>query len=274
MDFSVSMSVYGKDNPQYFSLALESVFNQTVKPTEVVLVVDGPIPNETSQIIKTMQQQYQCFKVIYLEKNMGHGISRRTGLDNCSCELVAIMDSDDISVGDRFEKEIRCFEEDKELSIVGGNVKEFENEVTNVIGIRKVPAEDREIKRYMKSRCPFSQMTVMFKKSHIINVGGFLDWYCNEDYYLWIRMALAGYKFKNLQENLVYVRMDRNSYLRRGGMKYFKSEAALQIFMYKNNVIGFVRLVFNIAIRLFVQILIPNRVRRWLFNKLFRAQEG
>ena len=87
-------------------------------------------------------------------------------------------------------------------------------------------------------------------------------------------MALAGYKFKNLQDNIVYVRMDSNSYLRRGGMKYFNSEAALQLFMYRNNVIGLFRLVLNIAIRLFVQILIPNGLRKWLFKKLFRAQEG
>jgi glycosyltransferase involved in cell wall biosynthesis len=272
MEFSVSMSVYEKDNPKHFDIALESIFNQTVKPTEVVLVVDGPIPDAISQIIQTKKENYANFKVIYLEKNMGHGESRRTGLKNCSYELVAIMDSDDISVEDRFEKEIRCFREDKELSIVGGNVMEFEDEVSNVIGIRKVPAEDFEIKQYMKSRCPFTQVTVMFKKSHVNNVGGFIDWHCEEDYFLWIRMFLAGCKFKNLPENLVFVRMNDDSYMRRGGIKYFKSEAALQLFMYRNDVIGLIRLVFNIMIRLFVQILIPNGLRKWLFKKFFRTK--
>ncbi len=274
MEFSVSISVYEKDNSQYFGIALESVFKQTVKPTEVVLVVDGPIPDATSQVIEAMQERYKNLKVFYLEKNVGHGESRKVGLENCAYELVAIMDSDDISVPDRFEKELECFEDDKDLSVVGGYIWEFEDDVKNIIGIRKVPLEDHEIKQYLKSRCPFNQVSVMFRKSHVDSVGGFMDWYCEEDYYLWIRMFLAGCKFKNLPENLVFVRMNYDYYMRRGGLRYFKSEAALQIYMYKNKVISFVRLIINISIRFIVQILIPNRLRRWVFKKFFRAKKG
>jgi len=195
MDFSVSMSVYEKDNPQHFRIALESIFNQTVKPAEVVLVVDGPVPDATSRVIETMQDKRKNLKVFYLEKNMGHGESRRVGLKNCTCELVAIMDSDDICAPDRFEKQLRCFENDEDLSIVGGYIWEFEGDVKNVIGIRKVPLEDHEIKQFLKSRCPFNQMSVMFKKSHVNSASGFIDWYCEEDYFLWIRMLLGGCKF-------------------------------------------------------------------------------
>ena len=274
MNFSVSLSVYEKDNPEYFRIALESVFEQTVKPTEVVLVVDGPIPEATSQIIETMLDRHKNLKVLYLEKNMGHGEARRVGLENCSYELVAIMDSDDICVPDRFEKELQCFENDKDLSVVGGYAWEFEGDVKSIIGIRKVPLGDHEIKQYLKSRCPFTQVTVMFRKSHVNSVGGFMDWYCDEDYFLWIRMLLAGYKFKNLPENLVFVRMNPDSYMRRGGLRYFKSEAALQMYMYKNKVISFVRLIINVSIRFIVQILIPNRLRKWTFKKFFRAKKG
>lgn len=274
MDFSVSVSVYEKDNPHYFSIALESVFKQTVKPTEVILVVDGPIPKATSQIIETMLDKHKNLKVVRLEKNMGHGESRRVGLENCTCELVAIMDSDDICVPDRFEKELQCFENDKDLSVVGGYVWEFEDDVKNIIGIRKVPLGDHEIKQYLKSRCPFTQVSVMFRKSHVNNAGGFIDWYCEEDYFLWVRMLLAGYKFKNLPENLTYQRMSHDSYMRRGGLRYFKSEAALQMYMYKNKVISFVRLIINVSIRFIVQILFPNRLRKWVFKKFFRTNKG
>ena len=274
MDFSVSMSVYEKDDPQYFKIALESIFDQTVKPTEVVLVVDGPIPDVTSQIIETARTANENLKIIHLEKNMGHGIARRTGLDNCTCELIAIMDSDDISVPERFEKELRCFQDDEDLTIVGSYIQEFEGDKDNVIGVRQVPLEDHDIKQYLKSRCPFNQMTVMFKKEHVEKVGGFIDWHCEEDYYLWIRLFLAGYKFKNLPENLVYARMSSDSYMRRGGMRYFKSEAALQIYMYKNKVFGLSRLINNISLRFIVQILIPNNLRKWLFKKLFRTKNG
>lgn len=274
MDFSVSMSVYEKDNPPYFKTALESVFNQTIKPSEVVLVVDGPVPDAIMQVIDDMSALHKYLKVLHLKENMGHGKARRFGLDNCAYDLVAIMDSDDISVPDRFEKELQCFEKDKDLSVVGGYIWEFENDVENVIGIRKVPLEDSEIKQYLKARCPFNQVSVMFKKSHVNKAGGFLDWYCEEDYYLWLRMYLSGCKFKNLPDNMVYVRMNHDSYMRRGGVKYFKSEAALQIYMYKNKIIGLVRLICNISIRFMVQIVMPNKLRRWVFKKLFRASKG
>ena len=274
MDFSVSISVYEKDNPKCFKEALGSVFNQTVKPTEVVLVVDGPVPETISQVIQVAQSKHDNLKVIRLEKNMGHGIARRTGLESCAYELVAIMDSDDICVPDRFEKELRCFENDKALSVVGGYIAEFEENVGNVIGIRRVPLKDHEIKQYLKSRCPFNLVSVMFRKFHVNEAGGFIDWHCEEDYYLWIRMFLAGCKFKNLAENLVFVRMNYDSYMRRGGLRYFKSEAALQLYMYKNKVISFARLITNVSIRLLVQILIPNRLRKWIFKKFFRAQKG
>lgn len=274
MNFSVSMSVYKKDNPEYFEIALESIFNQTIKPSEVVLVIDGPVPEETLKVIKNMQSKYNNLKVIPLERNLGHGPSRRIGLDNCTHELIAIMDSDDISVPYRFEKELRLFEEDKDLSVVGSYIEEFEGDIKNVIGVRKVPLEDHEIKQYLKSRCPFNLMSVMFKKTDIKSVGSFLDWHCEEDYYLWIRMSLAGLKFKNLPEKLVYVRVNYDSYMRRGGLRYFKSEAALQLYMYKNRVIGLPRLIFNISIRFIIQVLAPNRLRKWIFKKFFRTKKG
>ena len=274
MDFSVSISIYEKDDPQYFRIALESIFNQTVKPTEVVLVVDGPVPEATSQVIETMCCRHKNLKVFRLEKNMGHGEARRVGMENCAYELVAIMDSDDISVPDRFEKQLQCFENDKDLSVVGGYTWEFEGDVKNITGIRIVPLEDYKIKQFLKSRCPFTLMSVMYRKSHVNRVGGFVDWYCEEDYFLWVRMSLAGCKFKNLSDNLVFVRVDNDSYIRRGGLRYFKSEAALQMYMYKNKVISLARLIANVSIRVVVQLLIPNRLRKWVFQRFFRVKKG
>ncbi len=274
MDFSVCMSIYEKDDPQYFNTALESVFEQTVKPTEVVLVVDGPVPQATSRVIETMTDRHKSLRVFYLEKNMGLGEARRVGLENCAYETIGIMDSDDISVPDRFEKQLQCFEDDKDLSVVGGCTWEFEDDVNNIVGVRKVPREDHEIKQYLKSRCPFNHMSVMFRKSHVNNAGGYIDWHYNEDYFLWVRMLLAGCKFKNLPDNLVFGRMNSESYARRGGLRYFKSEAALQIYMYKNRVISLARLLINLSIRLVVQVLMPSGLRKWLFTKCFRTRKG
>ena len=164
------------------------------------------------------------FRVIRLKENSGHGVARRNGLENCSFNLIALMDADDLSAPDRFEKQKRAFENNPDLSIVGGNIKEFIDSPDNCLGRRIIPETDAEIKEYLKKRCPMNQMTVMFRKDSVQRAGGYLDWYCDEDYYLWIRMALMGCTFSNIQDDLVNVRVGKEMYQRRGGVKYFKSE--------------------------------------------------
>lgn len=112
---------------------------------------------------------------------------------------------------------------------------------------------------------------LMFKKEDVISVGGYIDWYCEEDYYLWIRLALAGYKFGNVSENLVNVRVGKEMYGRRGGVKYFCSEAKLQSFMLKNKMIRFPRYVINVLERLILQVLMPNKLRGFVFQKIART---
>ena len=236
--FSVAICVYGKDNSEWFELAVQSILNQTIKPNEVVLVVDGPVPEELSKVIKKYEQ-LDYFRVIWLPPNMGHGNARRIGMENTVNELVALMDADDISLPNRFEQQLKYYEDNPELDIVGGDIAEFVGVESNVIGKRVVPKTDKEIKDYLKKRCPFNQVTVMFKKSAVMAVGGYLDWFCEEDYYLWIRMFLNNAVFANTGTVLVNVRVGKDLYARRGGIKYFLSEAKLQKYMYKKNIIGF-----------------------------------
>lgn len=268
--FSVSMCVYAKDNPEWFKAAVDSILNQTLPPDEVVLVVDGPIADELCRVVSEYEK-LPCFNVIRLEKNIGHGNARRIGLASCKNELVAIMDADDISEEDRFEKEIEKFKEIDNLAIVGGNISEFIGTPDNIVGERNLPSDDKEIKEYLKKRCPMNLVTVMFKKSLVESVGGFIDWYCEEDYYLWIRMFLANMQFANVSESLVKVRVGKEMYRRRGGWRYFKSEARLQKFMLKNKVINLATYISNVAKRFIVQVLLPNRLRGWVFKKFARS---
>ena len=271
-EFSVAMCVYGGDNSAHFKVAVDSVLNQTVQPSEVVLVVDGTI-NETLEEIVSAYEQNPIFKVIRLEKNQGHGTARRISLDNCSFDIVALMDADDICVPTRFEKQLEMLNSDESLDIVGGNIAEFIDDVDNVVALRTVPCDDEEIKRYLKKRCPMNQMTVMFRKSAVESVGGYLDWYCNEDYYLWVRMCLAGMKFANTSETLVDVRVGKEMYQRRGGWKYFKSEAKLQKYMLKHKVIGIPTFIDNVGKRLIVQVFLPNNLRGLIFRKFARTKK-
>lgn len=212
-----------------------------------------------------------ALKTIYLPVNQGHGNARRASLNHCSHELVALMDADDISLSNRFEKQLAKFQAGKKMDIVGGQITEFIDTPDNITGKRVVPEKDAEIKTFMKKRCPMNQVSVMFKKSFYDKVGGYIDWFCEEDYYLWLRMAQAGGRFANVPETLVNVRIGDAMSERRGGWKYFSSEAGIQKYMLSNRIISFPRYLYNVAIRFGGEVLLPNSVRTYLF-KLLRSE--
>ena len=272
--FSVSMCVYGGNEPRFFDDAIASIVEQTVQPNEIVLTVDGPVPEITEKVIQKYREQLAqtdiVFKVVYLAKNMGHGEARRICLDNCSHELIALMDADDLSVPDRFEKQLAVFVRNPAFSIVGGNIQEFIDVPENCVGKRVVPMADADIKTYMQKRCPMNQVTVMFRKADVIAVGGYIDWFCEEDYYLWLRLALAGKQFANVPENMVNVRVGDEMYSRRGGWKYFCSEEKLQRFMLKKEMISFPRFMINVLQRFILQVLLPNELRKLVFQQFAR----
>ncbi len=265
------MSVYGKDNPEHFKIAVESVLNGTVRPSEVVLVVDGPVSSELDEIIKEYEKD-STFKIVRLEKNVGFGNALKIAVENSSSELIARMDSDDVSLPDRFEKQLKFFEEDEELDIISGDITEFIDDEENIVSKRELPVSDKEIKNYMKTRCAINHVAVMYKKSSVLKVGGYEEIFFNEDYFLWIRMMLAGCRFANTGNVLVNVRIGNDMYKRRGGFKYFKSEAKLQKFLLKHKVIGFGTFASNILKRFIVQVLAPNFLRAWIFKHFARTK--
>jgi glycosyltransferase involved in cell wall biosynthesis len=270
MKFSVLICVYYRDSPDYFFDALQSIMQQTILPSEVVLVVDGPVGTDIHAVISETEKTFKNFKIIQLKENVGHGRARQIGIENCSYDFVALMDSDDLCVMDRFEDQTKAFKADNDLSIVGGWINEFSDDILRPLGQRKLPSDDFEIKKYLKYRCPMNQVTVMFKKSDVLDAGGYLDWHHEEDYYLWLRMYLQMCKFKNLQKVLVHVRADKDYFSRRGGMEYFLSEARLQKYMYNNSIINTRELIMNISVRFLIQVAVPNTVRRFIFIFLRR----
>ena len=278
-EFSVSMCVYGGDNAANFDASIESVINQTCQPAEIVLTVDGPIPSSIEKVIKKysglLKDGNIDFKIIRLENNVGHGEARRICFDNCSFDIIALMDADDLSLEKRFERQMDFLSLHPEVSVVGGYIEEFITQekpfdTTQTAGMRIVPVTDQDIKEYMRKRCPMNQVTVMFRKRDVIEVGGYIDWYCEEDYYLWIRLALAGKKFGNIAETLVKVRVGADMYQRRGGAKYFKSEAKLQKYMLDKKMISIPRYFINVGERFVLQVVMPNKIRGLVFQKLAR----
>lgn len=267
--FSVAMCVYDGDDPGFFDEALASVFDQTLPPDEVIVQVDGPIKQELESILEKYRSRSDVFRVFRLEDNRGHGIARNESLSHCSYEYVAIADADDINRPDRFERQIRHFRDNADLSAVSSACYHFSESIDRVSNEEKLPLTDREIKKYMRKRCPLCQASTMFKKSDVIRAGGYMDWYHAEDYYLWIRMFLNGAVFENDEESLIYVRTTPEQSKRRGGMKYFRSLKRLFRFMRKKKIICFPRYFLNVFSRFVVQILLPNKVRLFI-RKVFQ----
>ena len=271
-DFSVAMSVYKNDNAVFFDRALESItIKQIEKPSEIVLIVDGPVPDSIDKIIDKYDALTGIIKVVRLNENKGLGNALRIAVEEASFELIARMDSDDISLPDRFQTELQAFMNDDSLDVVGGDISEFIGEETNVVAKRCVPMNDYEIKKYMKKRCPLNHVSVMYKKSSVLKCGNYKDLFWNEDYYLWIRMAINGAKMANTGKIAVNVRTGEDMYKRRGGIKYFQSELFLQKVLLKNRIINYPLFVTNVMKRFIVQVLLPPRIRGFVFRTVARS---
>lgn len=265
------MSVYKLDDPIHFEQAIKSIWSgQTRKPDEIVLVVDGEVSNTINKIIDKFKTEIPEFNVYRHDVNKGLGEALRLGVEKAKFDLIARMDSDDISVSNRFEQQLAFLNENKDVDVVGGNILEFAKDVNNIVGRRLVCVDQGKIQKDLKRRCPFNHMTIMFKKEAVINSGNYISWHFNEDYYLWIRMYLNDAKFANLDTVLVYARVDNGLYGRRGGLKYFLSEFNLQKFMLSHNVIGINIFVFNILKRFVFEVCLPARIRALFYKSYFR----
>ena len=228
MNFSVLISVYDKENPEYLKAALESIWNkQTLKPSEIVLVKDGVLTPRLEKVIEEFNSIVPLI-ICKLDHNLGLGKALAIGLNSCSNELIARMDSDDISCPDRFEKQIRLMTDFPKLDISGTNIAEFHNHSEKVCSHRRLPSKFTDIKKFAKKRNPLNHMTVLFKKSAVLGAGNYQPFFGYEDYYLWIRMLQNGSVIGNIPEELVYARVGNNMYARRHGFRFFRQELRLQ----------------------------------------------
>jgi glycosyltransferase involved in cell wall biosynthesis len=245
--------------------------NQSVKPDEIVLVQDGPVPYELSRLLLEYKDKYgDLMNIIKLEKNGGLGNALKLGVENAKYEIIARMDSDDICLPDRFEKQLTYLNSHPECDIVGGQMTEFIDCPDNIIGRREVPLTNDDIYQYMKSRCALNHVTVMFRKDAVLKAGNYQDWFWNEDYYLWVRMMMAGCNFANIPNVTVNVRSGADQYARRGGKKYFDSEIGIKKLMLDNGMISKKEYYINYVERFIIQRMMPNSVRGWVFRTFAR----
>lgn len=268
--FSVLMSIYEKEEPEYFKLAVESVLDQSVKPSEIVIVKDGKLTDELENVCTYFLDKYPTlFKFIALKENVGLGKALQIGLENCTHDLVARMDADDIAHYERFEKQLECFIENKNLDIVGTFIEEFDDDINTILSIRKVPITCQEIYSQSRRRNPFNHMTVMFHKKSVLQVGNYQPFLWFEDYYLWARMIKSKMIMYNIPESLVYARTNKTMFERRGGFKYFLQEFELQKEFWRMGFINFHQMVSNMILRFTVRV-VPNKLRAYIYREYLR----
>lgn len=274
--FSVLISVYFKEKPEYLDKSLESILDkQLLKPDEVVLVKDGPLTPELDKIVDKYVDKYpQIMKIVPLDKNSGLGKALNIGLSNCTYELVARMDGDDIAKPERFLEQIETYKKNPDLDIVGSWVDEFveKDGIKSCETIRKVPKTSEEIYEKLKYICAFNHPTVMYKKSKIQSVGSYVQDFALEDYYLWIRLAMSGAKMCNLQKSLLYFRTTPDTAKRRGGLKLLKSDMKFQQMLYRIGYLNFSEFIRN-SLMYGVYRIIPSQLRGYLQKKKLRAQK-
>lgn len=269
-NYSVLMAVYHKEEPEYLRQAIESIQVQTVPTNDFVLVCDGPLNPELDAVIATKKQEMgNTLNVVQLAKNCGLGNALNEGIKHCKNELVARMDSDDIAYPNRCEKQITVFDTHPEVSICSGIVEEFTTD-PNTVDTKRVPPEtNAEIVEFAKKRNPFNHPCVMYKKTAVEAAGSYQDFYLLEDYYLWLRMLMAGYQGYNIQEPLLHMRAGSEMYLRRAGWKYAKTQAKLFKFMKDSGFIGNGQYMKSCVIRS-GSALAPNWLRKFMFEKVLR----
>ena len=267
--YSVLMSVYGKERAEYLRESIESMLSQTERADDFVIVCDGPLTDELEQALKeAAEKNKSMFQIIRLKENQGLGIALNQGIRFCRNELIARMDSDDISVAERCEKQLAVFAS-QNADIVGGIIEEFADTVLNPTAMRKVPQTDKEIKVFAKRRNPFNHPSVMFRKSAVERAGNYEDCKGFEDYYLWTKMLKQGMVGYNIQETLVYMRTSAGMYKRRGSFSYAVYAIRARWKIYKLGYSRFSDFFISSGGQL-VMSLAPLKLRGCFYRKLLR----
>jgi glycosyltransferase involved in cell wall biosynthesis len=270
MQFSVLISTYKNDDSICLKKALESIFNQSFLPTQVVLIIDGEITQDAVQVISDFKGEYsEIFDLVQLPQNVGLGNALNIGIKHCKHSLIARMDADDVSDFNRFKTQIDYFNKNPNVSVVGSFVEEFHNEPNDYGSIKKVPLSNEEIKKYSSFRNPINHPSVMFKKEAIEQVGSYKEINLFEDYYLWLRLLKAGFAIENIPKCLLHFKVGNDLIGRRHGFSYLQKEYVFLKLCYSERLISASAFVTQFFSRLPLRIL-PKKVLLFIYNKFLR----
>ncbi len=268
--FSVLMSLYFKESPEFLKEALASLTRQTRPASQVVMVLDGPVGENLETVLESFKDLLPI-TLVRLPENRGLAKALNAGLPHCLEAWVARFDTDDICEPDRFERQWAFLEAHPETDILGGPILEFDESPEAPYALRQVPRSHEEIVKFAKRRNPFNHMTVTFRKAVVAQAGGYPDEHLYEDYALWVRLIQAGCRCANLDLPPVRARAGRTMANRRGGWKYLRSEWRVQSRFRREGFISRPELLLNMLIRGAVR-LAPGFLRAWTYSALIRKR--
>lgn len=272
--YSVLMSIYDKETPAFFDESIKSMLAQTVLPEQIVIVEDGPInENLTSIISKYIAEYSDLFTVVTISANNGLANALNEGLKACRNELVARMDTDDISLPSRCKRQLSLFQNHPELSLIGTNIDEFIDDPDKIISSRVVPSEESEILKFSRRRNPFNHPTVMFRKSDVMRMGGYnVKRRRAQDFELFTSMIHEGCRATNINESLLKFRYNENSFERRKTWSHCMAYVQVVYTFWRMGYssLGDLILVFcGQAVVHFV----PQKIMKFIFNSVLRKQK-
>lgn len=265
-EFSVLISIYISDSFECVKSAIDSVIDQSLPPSQLVIVLDGPVATQVRSFVFAIEQRrsISC-TVIELERNVGLGNALKLGIDACSFDLVARMDADDISVRSRFEQQITFLRQNPEVSVVGGNIIEFDSDT--ILGQRIVKRNSGEVSDMFRIRNGINHVTVMFRKADVLAAGSYRDFPSYEDYDLWIRMVNHSFLLANIDSVLVFVRAGDDMIKRRSGLHYLKKDFRFFWHLKQIEFINIGDLLKALLVRVPVR-MCPNLVGRLVYSRL------
>ena len=266
--FSVLLPILErKDIIEGFPKALESIYRNTILPDQVVVTVDGKVSSFFKDLIVKYQEKYNL-DLIWIPEKVGLDKALNIGLEKCNNEYVFRADGDDINHKDRFEEQLPFL---YLYDVVGSNIDEYD-QFGNYISTRFVPKFNEEISKMMPFRNPINHMSVAFKKSKVMEVGGYPNLFLKGDYGLWIKLKAANFKFYNLEKSLVNASTGDRMIKDRGGARYILSELLLQKYLLQNGLTNLISAFFIFFFRSIVFIL-PVYLRSFIYKKFLRINK-
>lgn len=269
--FTVLMSVYRNDDSDLFRKAIQSVFNQSLQPSKLLLVCDGPVSVGVEKVLSDALISYaDRIQIVRLQQNVGLADALNVGLSYIKSTWVARADADDINRYDRFQKTATLLNKEPNAVLLGGVIQE-QTISGEKIAIRVVPSSCKDIKRQISKRNPFNHMTVAFRADVVRSLGGYPNVYLREDYGLWIKLISAGHYAVNHESILVDATTNETFFNRRGGYKYARGEFLLQKMLVQYKLKPLYKAILHGGMRGFI-FLLPGVIRRYIYLNFLRQQ--